>query len=225
MRTSLRPPRTFRSTVVSASRGITTPTCISSAPSRVSCFLEIRRTIGSCWRSGLAYKIARRMRSILSNHSALAEGREHVSRPVEIRDFDVRRADALWVMRIRPHAWSNIETPREFLGSKIQRWVSDFRIKYFDDVQLTCRDKRLQHRHSQSGPFGIKRMRCIHQAALGFDAVNHLGNRQYVRNPLRQEQADNFSGRRADLFANNNANSEVATEGLGRVDRMMVGDA
>src|SRR5579864_5496897 len=225
MRTSLQLPRIFRSTVVSASPGITTPTCISSAPSRVSCFLEIRRTIGSCWRSGLAYKIARRMRSILSNHSALAESREHVSRTVEIRDFDVRGDDALWVVRIRAYAWSNIETPREFFGSKIQGRVGDLRIKYFDHVQLTCRDERLQHRHSQTGPFGIKRMRCIHQATLSFDAVNHLGNRQHVRNPLRQEQADNFSGRGADLFANNNANSEVATQGLGRVDRMMVGDA
>ena len=165
------------------------------------------------------------MRSILSNHSALAESREHVSRTVEIRDFDVRGADALWVVRIRAYAWSNIETPREFFGSKIQGRVGDLRIKYFDHVQLTCRDERLQHRHSQTGPFGIKRMRCIHQATLSFDAVNHLGNRQHVRNPLRQEQADNFSGRGADLFANNNANSEVATEGLGRVDRMMVRDA
>jgi hypothetical protein len=65
-------------------------------------------------------------------------------------------------------------------------------------------------------------VRRVHQAALCSDAVDHVRHRQHVGNPLGQEQPDDFSRRSADLFADNDANAEISTEGLRRVDRVMI---
>lgn len=164
------------------------------------------------------------MRSILSNHPPAAERRQHIVGAVEIRHFDVGRPDTLGIVRIRAHSWGNVELCCEVGRGDIMRRVRDLGVEHLDDVQLTRRDQPLQHRSSQSGTFRVKRVRRVHKATLCFDAVDHFRNRQYVWNALGQEQADNFSSRSADLFADDNPNVEIATQRLCRLDRVVVSD-
>jgi hypothetical protein len=165
------------------------------------------------------------MWSILSNHSALAERRQHFVGAVEIGHFDIRCPDPFRIVRIGAHGWSNIELLREANGCEVMRRVADFGVEHLDDVQLTRADKSLQHRLSESSAFGIERVRRIHKAALCFDAVDHLRNREDIRNPLRQEQADNLPRRSADFFANDYPDSQFALKGLRRLNGVVISDA
>lgn len=164
------------------------------------------------------------MRSILSNHSAAAERHQHGVRTVKIRHFDVRCADTLRIMRIGAHTWSDIELICERDRREVVRGLGNLCVEHLDDVQLLRGDKRLEDRLSQSRALGIKRMRGVHQAALCFDAANHLRNGQDIRNALRQEQTDDLSRGRANLFADDDADAEITTESLCRFNRMMIGD-
>jgi len=165
------------------------------------------------------------MRSILANHSALAERRQHVVRTVKIRHFDVRRADPLRVVGIGAHAWRDIELFREVNRREIMRGLRDFCVEHLDDVQLTRAHERLEDRFSESGALGIKRMRRVHQSTLCFNATDHLGHGQDVRNALGEEQTDDFSRRRANLFADDDANAEITLESLCGFNGMVIGDA
>jgi hypothetical protein len=165
------------------------------------------------------------MWSILPNHSALSERRQHVDRTVEVRHFDVCGADTLRIVRIGAHARRDTELLREFERGEIIRRVGDLGVEHLDDVQLTRGDKCLQYRLSQSGTFGIEWVWRVHESALRADALNHFANREDVGYSLRQEQADDLSRRSADFFAHDDPDFQIATKGLCRVDRVMVSDA
>lgn len=165
------------------------------------------------------------MRSILSNHAALAERSQQVVRTIEVRHLHEGRADTLRIVRVGAHARSDIELLGECDRGEIVRGLRDFCVEHLDNVQLPRCHQRLQDRLPQSGALGVKRVRRVHQPALCFDAVDHLGHRQDVRNALGQEQTDNFSRRRANLFADDDTNAELTTEGFRRLDRVMIGDA
>jgi len=162
---------------------------------------------------------------MLANDAALAKRCQQFVGTIEVRHFDVRRTNALGIVSIGAHARRQVEGVREFDRGEVVRVVSNLGVEHFDDIQVARLGQRLQHRPPQSGALGIKRVRRIHQPALRFDALNHLGNREDVRNTLGQEQADQFSRRGADLFADDDPNSKIAIEGLSRLDGVVVRDA
>ena len=165
------------------------------------------------------------MRSILPDHSALAERPQHLVGIVEIGHFDVRSADALGIVSVRADARSDIELVCEFDRGHVVRRVRDFGVEHFDQVQVTRCDKPLQRCPSQAGAFGIKRVRRVHQATLCFDALDHLAHWQNVRNPLGQKQTDDLASRSADLLSDDHPDSQVPLESLGGLNRVMVSDA
>jgi hypothetical protein len=162
---------------------------------------------------------------MVANDMALAERCQQFVGTIEVRYFDVGRTNALRVVSIGAHAWRQVEVVREFEGGEVVRVVRNLGVEHFDDIQIALVGQRLQHWPPESGALGIKRVRRVHQPALRLDASHHVGNREDVRNSLGKEQADQFSRRGADLFADDDPNSKIATEGPSRLNGVVVRDA
>jgi hypothetical protein len=165
---------------------------------------------------------------MLTHHTTTSQGGEHVLRAVEVRQFDVRCADAFGIVRVGANAGRNVEAVHEVRRLEVVPLVSDFGVEDFDNIQLVRTSQRLEGAQLESGTLGVERVRRVDQAALRPDPLHDIRDRQNVRDPLRQVQSDELAGRRPDFFTDNDASTDVAHEylrQLGEVDAVVIGDA
>jgi hypothetical protein len=166
------------------------------------------------------------VRTVLANDAALTQCGQELGGTVEVRQFDVGGANTLRIVRVRANPWRQLELVRKMSGADIVVLIRDFGVEHFNNVELTPTDECLEDRKAKSGALGVKGVRRVDQTTLGSDAANHFGNGKDVRDPLREEQADQLARRGSDFFAHDDPHVQVSLErGLGHLDGVVVSDA
>ena len=166
------------------------------------------------------------MRAVLTNHATVTERAHQLGGAIEVRQFDVRGADALGIVCVGADPRRQLERSGKLERGQIVGLIGDFRIEYFDDVQVALRGEGLEHWAPQSSPLGIERVRRVDQSSLSLNSSHHFGHRQHVGDPLSQKQPDQFSRGRPNLFANDHTHPKIPSQGgLGCLYRVVVSDA
>jgi hypothetical protein len=101
------------------------------------------------------------------------------------------------------------------LGGEARRAVVVLRagalgVEDLDHVQGVHLPQPHQALGAQARTRGVERVRRVDQAALCAYPSHRLLQRQDVRDPLRQEQADDLARVRADLLADDDAGADLA---------------
>ncbi|HEY7265251.1 MAG TPA: hypothetical protein VH589_27705 [Trebonia sp.] len=149
------------------------------------------------------------MGAVLPRDPRVRECAEEASRTVEVWQVQVCRADAVRVVGVRACRGGNAEFSGHRRGFLVQRLVADLGVEDLDDVRAALGAQGRQ-RPAQAGPALVEWVRHVHQAALVPDPSDNLGQRQHVRDPLRQEQADHVADRCPDLLSYDDPDVQVA---------------
>lgn len=166
------------------------------------------------------------MRAMLTDDAALAERHQQFGGTIEVRHFDVRRSDAFGIVRVGANAGRQVNAVSKLGRGNVVRLVGDLCVEDLDDIELASYRQRLQHRLPHSGAQRVERVWGVHQTTLLPDTVDHLRDREDVRNPLSEIQPNQLAGRGADLFADDDADPQVTTQHrLSGLDTVVIGNA
>lgn len=162
---------------------------------------------------------------MLTYHSTTPQGGKQLTRTVEVRQFDVSGADPLRVVRVGTNTRRNVKALREFDRLEVVPLVGDLGVEDFDDIQLARTGQCLEHARLEAGALGVERVRRVYETALRPDALHDIRYGENVRDAFGQIQPDELAGRSPDLFADDDARTDVANERLrnfGELNAVMI---
>src|SRR6185437_13425272 len=135
--------------------------------------------------------------AVFAGEAGVREGGAEAGGVVEVWQGEVGRAHAGGVVGVRAHGGGDAELGGDRRRLVVVRLVLDLGVEDLDDVYAALGAQRGQD-PADAGPDRVERVRHVHEAALVPDPGDDFGQRQHVRDPLGQVQADDVAGRRPD---------------------------